>query len=96
MREGKFQTKFRAELEYLFPGCIVAKMDSRYRTGIPDLIMLWQDKWATFEVKAAPDSDKRPLQEHYVERMREMSFSAIVYPENAEEVLDAVQRALSG
>ena len=95
MREGKFQTWFREQLEFCFPGCLVVKLDTRYATGVPDLIMLWENKWATFEMKDGPNAKRQPLQDHYVEKMNDMSFSAFVHPENFEEVLDAVQRALS-
>lgn len=96
MREGKFQTWFREQLEFHFPGSVVVKLDTRYKTGVPDLIMLWEDKWATFEVKADAKAAHRPLQDYYVQMMNDMSFSAFVHPENFEEVLDAVQRALQG
>ena len=92
-REGVFQTKFREDLEYLYPGCIVCKLDSSYRQGVPDLVMFWNDCWATFEVKASATARIQPNQEHFVHKMNDMSFSAFVHPGNVAEVLNDLQRA---
>ena len=51
MLESKFQSNLIKELKSMFPGCIVMKNDSSYIQGIPDLIVLHQDKWATLECK---------------------------------------------
>lgn len=91
-KEGIFQTKFREDLEYIFPGCIVCKLDSSYRQGVPDLVMFWGMCWATFEVKAHAASKFQPNQTYFVDKMNSMSFSAFVHPGNVEEVLDALQR----
>lgn len=92
--ETNFQTEFRKDLENLFPGCIVCKLDSGYRQGVPDLVMFWGDAWATFEVKLSKDAKRQPNQPYFVYLMNMMSFSAFVYPENKKEILDAVQQAL--
>lgn len=42
----------------IFPGCIVMKTDPNYIQGIPDLLILWNDKWATLEVKEVPKQPK--------------------------------------
>lgn len=78
----------------MFKGCIILKNDPNYRQGIPDLIILYMDKWATLEVKRNPDSPHQPNQDFYVNKMNNMSFSRFIYPENKEEVLRELQLAL--
>lgn len=92
-REGAFQTEFRKILESTFPGCIVCKLDTSYRQGVPDLVMFWWERWAAFEVKVSATARRQPNQEFFVGKLNEMSFSAFVHPGNVEEVLDAVQRS---
>lgn len=50
MLESQFQAKLVKELKKLFPGCIVMKSDSGYLQGIPDLLILYNDKWALLNV----------------------------------------------
>ena len=45
-RESKFQKDLIDEIEELFPGCIIMKNDPTYIQGIPDLIVLYKNKWA--------------------------------------------------
>lgn len=87
MLENKFQSNLIKKLKNQFPGCIVMKNDSSYIQGIPDLIILHRDKWASLECKKTANAKRQPNQEHYVDRMNEMSFSRFIYPENEEEVL---------
>ena len=90
MREtGKdgFQSKLKKELKEMFPGCIVTKLDSSDIQGIPDLLILYKNKWATLENKKSANAKKQPNQEYYVNQMNEMSFSRFIYPENKETVL---------
>lgn len=88
MLESKFQANLIKELKELFEGCIIMKNDSSYIQGIPDLLILHNDKWASLEVKKSAGASKRPNQEYYVNRMDEMSFSRFICPENKDEVLD--------
>jgi hypothetical protein len=88
MLESKFQAKLIQELKSMFEGCIVMKNDSSYIQGIPDLIILHKNRWASLEVKKSARASKQPNQEYYVERMNEMSFSRFIYPENKDEVLE--------
>ena len=67
------------------------KNDSSYIQGIPDLLVLHKDKWASLEVKKSANASKRPNQEYYVGLMNKMSFSRFISPENEEEVLRDLQ-----
>lgn len=89
-KESDFQKDLIAEIEAMFPGCIIEKHDP-YRNGFPDLIILYKDKWAMLECKRETNARKRPLQDHYVELLNGMSFCSFVYPENKQEVLDGLQ-----
>jgi hypothetical protein len=94
MREtGKngFQSKLKKELKEMFPGCIVTKLDSGDIQGIPDLLILYKNKWATLENKRSAKAHKQPNQEYYVNQMNEMSFSRFIYPENKDEVLEELK-----
>lgn len=93
--EREFQRKLIKELKELFPGCIVTKLDSSHIQGIPDLLILYNDKWATLECKKSEIDRRtpRPNQEYYVSVMDEMSFSRFIFPENKEEVLNDLQQA---
>ena len=94
MRENKFQSNLIKELKRMFPGCMVLKNDPNYIQGIPDLLILYKDKWAALECKKSSNENIQPNQSYYVEQMNEMSFSSFIYPENKEEVLDGLQSAL--
>lgn len=93
MLESKFQSELIRELKKIFPGCIVMKNDPCYIQGIPDLLVLYNDKWAALECKKNSGVSKQPNQEYYVGRMNEMSFSRFICPENKEEVLNDLQQA---
>ena len=91
MLESKFQANLIKDIKKRFDGCIVMKNDSSYIQGIPDLLVLYKDKWAALECKKTANARKQPNQEYYVGRMDEMSFSRFVSPENKEEVLRELQ-----
>lgn len=92
--ENRFQASLIKELKDLFPNCIVLKNDANYIQGIPDLLILFEDKWAALECKKDERSTRRPNQEYYVDLMNQMSFARFIFPENREEVLDDLQKAL--
>lgn len=93
MLESKFQSELKKELKEKFKGCIVTKLDSGDIQGIPDLLILYKDKWATLECKKNAKASKRPNQQYYVEMMDNMSFSRFICPENKEEVLHDLQQS---
>lgn len=95
MLENKFKTKLIKELKEMFPGCIVAHFDPNEIQGLPDLLILYGDRWAALEGKRNANASHRPNQDYYVGLMNDMSFAAFIYPENKEEVLYELQQAFS-
>lgn len=93
-RENDFQAKLIKDIKKRLPGAMVIKNDANYIQGIPDLTIFYKDRWATLECKKDATASHRPNQDHYVEKMDEMSFSRFIYPENREEVLNELQRSL--
>lgn len=93
MKESKFQSDTIKEIEKRFPGAIVTKMDANYIQGIPDVLVLYNNKWATLEFKKTGKASHQPNQDYYVNRMNGMSFSAFIFPENKEKVLDEMARS---
>ena len=90
-KENDFQSKLKKEIKAMFPGCIVTKLDSADIQGIPDLLVLHKNKWATLECKKSSKEKTQPNQPYYVETMNNMSFSRFIYPENKETVLDELR-----
>lgn len=95
MLENKFKTQLVKELEEMFPGCIVVHLDPNEIQGIPDLLVLYGNKWAALEGKKSANATHRPNQDYYVNLMNRMSFAAFIYPENKEEVLYELQQAFN-
>lgn len=89
--ESGFQDKLIKDLKRMFEGCMVFKMDQKQ--GIPDLLVLHKNKWASLECKRNAKATKQPNQEYYVGLMDDMSFSRFIYPENKEEVLNDLRRS---
>lgn len=87
MLENKFQADLIKELKQLFPDCIVMKNDAGYIQGIPDLLILNNNRWASLEVKKTLSARRRPNQEYYVNRMNIMSFAKFICPENKDDIL---------
>ena len=92
MLENRFKTKLIQDLKNLFPGCIVVHLDPNEIQGIPDLLVLYKDKWAALEGKKTANASVRPNQSYYVNKMDDMSYASFVYPENKEEVLYEISR----
>lgn len=94
MLESKFQANLIKEIKEHLPGCIVMKTDPNYIQGMPDLLILHKNKWASLENKRSANAKKQPNQQYYVDKMNEMSFSRFVCPENKEAVLSDLYKAL--
>jgi hypothetical protein len=93
MTEAQFQSNLIKKLKRMFPGSIVNKMDASYQQGFPDLLILWNDRWAVLEVKLHLFSDVQPNQDYFIQTLGEMSFASYICPENEKEVLSALQQA---
>ena len=89
--ESGFQDKLIKDIKKLFPGCMTFKMDQIQ--GIPDLLILYKNMWASLECKKNASATRQPNQEYYVGLMNEMSFSRFICPENKEEVLHELQQS---
>lgn len=95
MRESQFQAQLINKLNKMLPGIIILKNDPNYIQGIPDLILLYKNRWAALEVKRGATASVRPNQAHYVRTMYAMSYAAFIYPENESEILSEVQQSLT-
>jgi hypothetical protein len=88
--ETKFERELIKDLKDLFPGCMIFKLDSAMYQGIPDRLILYRNTWAALECKESAGAKKQPNQPWYVEVMNNMSFAAFIYPENREEIINAL------
>jgi hypothetical protein len=93
MLESTYQARLIRRLEGMFPGCFILKNDSSYLQGVPDLLILYKDKWAMLEAKANENAPVRPNQPYYIELLNSMSFAAFIYPSNETEILRGLQQA---
>ena len=87
MAENRFKTNLNKELKRIFPGCIIVHLDPTEIQGIPDLLILYKNKWAALEGKDYSNAPRRPNQDYYVELLDRMSFASFIYPENKDEVI---------
>lgn len=87
MKERDFQRNLIREIKDRFPGCIVLKNDPNYIQGIPDLLVLYEDRWAALEVKIDPKATQQRNQPYYIRRMNDMSYASFINPKNKEEVI---------
>jgi hypothetical protein len=94
MNEKQYQTKLIKKIRHLWPDCFVMKNDAATTQGLPDLLILGNNRWAMLEVKMDDDSPMQPNQSYYVERFHHMSFAAFINPGNEEVVLNDLQSAL--
>lgn len=99
--EGKFKTALKKEIESRLPGSMVFYLNPNDIKGIPDLEVLYESRWAVLEAKKSEEDYRKDLanpekmsQSYYVNKMNDMSFAAFIFPENKEEVLNAMERAL--
>ncbi len=90
--ESAFQKGLKKEIREKFPGCIIYKTDPLQVQGSPDLLILYQNKWAALEVKRDSKAPHRPNQDYRVKQMADMSFASFIFPENKEEVMNDLER----
>lgn len=94
MLERHFQASLIKEIKKRFKGCIVLKTDPTYIQGLPDLLILYKNRWAALEVKKSKTAHHQPNQDYYIRLMNKMSFASFISPEVKEEVLDELCKAL--
>lgn len=95
MLENRFKTNLAKEIKERLPGAMVLHLDPNEIQGIPDLLVLYGNRWAALEGKRSLNASHRPNQDYYVNLMNEMSFAAFICPENKEEILNDLQRSFA-
>jgi len=91
MLESAYRLDLVKRLRDLFPGCTIIRTDPSWMPGIPDLIILYGDRWAMLEVKRSRTASARPNQGYFVDKFNEMSFASFINPDNEEDVLNDLQ-----
>ena len=91
MLERDYQKRVITRLKKIFPGCVILKNDAQLKQGIPDLLVLYKDRWATLEVKNSESAKHRPNQDYNVEKLNDMSYAAFIYPENEEKIFSELK-----
>ena len=86
-RETIYQNKLVKKLQDILPGCFILQNDPEEYQGIPDLLLLFGNRWAALEVKMSPTSRIQPNQQYYVNLFDEMAFASFICPETEEQVI---------
>lgn len=94
MKESSFQAGLIAKIKKRLPDAIVMKTNPNYIQGMPDLLVIHDNKWGALEVKKDIHAKHQPNQDYWVDRMNKMSFARFVSPENEEEVLNELCETL--
>lgn len=94
MLENKYQAGLIKRIHLRIPDSIVIKNDPNLRQGIPDLTVLSGRRWGMLEVKASREAQLQPNQMYYVDLFHEMSYAAVIFPENEEIILNELAREL--
>ncbi len=92
--EAAYQAKLIKKLQAMFPGSYILKNDASETQGLPDLLILFRDRWAQLEVKLSEIAPVQPNQEYYINMFDGMSFASFISPESEKQVLDDLQRVL--
>ena len=92
MKESKFQSDLKKEIKENLPDAIIRKMTNSQ--GFPDLLILNGKNWVMLECKNSKEAHHQPNQDYYISKLNEMSFASFIFPENKEEVLNEVFKAL--
>lgn len=93
MRESRYQADLTDKLRVILPGCFILKNDPSYIQGVPDLTILFENRWAMLEIKRNSRASVQPNQGYYIELLDEMSFASFIEPSTEEDVLYELQRS---
>ena len=66
---------------------MIQKNDANYRQGVPDLLILFRNKWALLECKKSANEPAQPNQAYYVSWAQANSYGSFVFPENRDQVI---------
>lgn len=94
MLEKDFQHSIIQTIKRTLKDCFVFKMDSSHIQGIPDLLILYKNKWGALEVKKSNTANVQPNQKYYINKLNEWSYASFISPDNKEEVLNELYKAL--
>lgn len=94
--ENRYQSDLITLIERRFPGAVILKNDANYIQGIPDLLILYKDKWAVLECKKSLKEPHQPNQDYYIALLNGMSYAAFVYPENEDIILAELETHFMG
>ena len=90
-----FASHIRQRIECEYEGCLVIHLDPNdVHQGIPDFLILYRNRWAMLEVKKSRTAKRQPNQQYWVDYYDQMSFAAVIYPENEELIFDAMEHTL--
>lgn len=92
MLEAQFQRNVLARINRQFPLCTILKNDPAWQQGIPDILILFGNRWAMLEFKQTTSSARRANQEYFIDMFNQMSFARFVHPDNVEDVLHDLQQ----
>lgn len=92
--EREIQSRIIKKIKARLPGVQIFKGDTHFQQGTPDLIILYRDRWALLEVKKSRTASRRPNQQWFVDELNKMSYAALIHPDNEEDILNELQRAL--
>lgn len=87
MLESNFKRRVKIRIKSLIPECFMHEMKAG-ASGVPDTLILYGERWALLEFKNSSTAHHQPNQDYYVNYFNSMGFSAFIYPENEDEVID--------
>lgn len=91
------ETQYRRQLEktitnVLRPPTLILRNNPKEIQGIPDIIVLNGERWAMLEIKDDINAPVQANQPYYIDMCDSMAFGAFIYPQNEDEVIEALIR----
>ena len=95
MLERDYQKGLIKRIKNLMPeGTRIIKNDAKLKQGIQDLLVSYGNRCAWLEVKKSKNAKHQPNQDYYVNKLKGMSYSSFISPDNEEVVLNEISNAL--